>query len=93
VTQDVLFDIDGHVATITLNHPHKLNAVTPEMSGAIIEAVARYNRDDGVRCVVVTGAGPKAFCAGSDIRELDAYDTPWNFRNRPDYCDAIVVTT
>jgi len=37
----------------------------------------------------VTGAGEKAFCAGSDIRELDSYDTPWNFRNRPDYCDAI----
>jgi enoyl-CoA hydratase len=36
----------------------------------------------------VTGSG-KAFCAGSDIAELDTYETPWQFRNRPDYCDAI----
>ena len=38
---------------------------------------------------IITGAGERAFCAGSDIGELDRYDTPWNFRNRPDYCDAI----
>jgi enoyl-CoA hydratase/carnithine racemase len=39
--------------------------------------------------VVLTGAGGKAFCAGSDISELDAYGTAWEFRGRPDYCDAI----
>ena len=89
MTTDVTFERDGQVAIITLNRPQKLNAVTPEMSAAIIEAIAAYNDDDDVRCVIVTGAGPKAFCAGSDIKELDTYDTPWNFRNRPDYCDAI----
>ena len=89
MTNDVLFNVDGQVATITLNRPQKLNAVTPEMSSAIIAAVAEYNVSDKIRCIIITGAGPKSFCAGSDIRELDAYDTPWNFRNRPDYCDAI----
>jgi enoyl-CoA hydratase len=89
MTEDIRFDIDGHVATITLNRPQKLNAVTPEMSKAIIEAVQHCNTDDQVRCVIVTGAGSRSFSAGSDIRELDSYDTPWNFRNRPDYCDAI----
>jgi enoyl-CoA hydratase len=59
------------------------------MSKAIIEAVQHCNTDDQVRCVIVTGAGSRSFSAGSDIRELDSYDTPWNFRNRPDYCDAI----
>jgi enoyl-CoA hydratase/carnithine racemase len=59
------------------------------MSEAVIAHVKRCNDDDAIRVVIVTGAGPKAFCAGSDIRELDAYDTAWNFRNRPDYCDAI----
>ena len=87
--EDVLFSIDGHVATILLNRPQKLNAVTPEMAKAITAATERCNASDEVRCVVVCGAGEKAFCAGSDIRELDDYDTPWNFRNRPDYCDAI----
>jgi len=87
--EDVLFSIDGHVGTILLNRPQKLNAVTPEMAKAITEAMERCNASDDVRCVVVGGAGDKAFCAGSDIRELDDYDIPWNFRNRPDYCDAI----
>ena len=88
-SDDILFSIDGHVATILLNRPQKLNAVTPEMAKAITAAAECCNMSDDVRCVVVGGAGDRAFCAGSDIRELDAYDTPWNFRNRPDYCDAI----
>ena len=89
MSEDVLFSIEGHVATILLNRPRKLNAVTPEMAKTIAAATERCNASDDVRCVVVGGAGDKAFCAGSDIRELDDYDTPWNFRNRPDYCDAI----
>lgn len=89
MTEDVLFSVDGHVAIITLNRPQKLNAVTPEMADAIVAAVAECNESDTIRCVIVTGAGEKSFCAGSDIRELDTYETPWQFRNRPDYCDAI----
>ena len=89
MTTDIAFGVDGHVATITLNRPAKLNAVTPEMAEAIVAHVKACNEDDAIRCVIITGAGERAFCAGSDIRELDSYDTPWNFRNRPDYCDAI----
>jgi len=88
-TEDVSFGVEGPVAILTLNRPQKLNAVTPEMSAAIIAHVKRCNDDDAIRVVIVTGAGQRAFCAGSDIRELDSYDTAWNFRNRPDYCDAI----
>jgi enoyl-CoA hydratase len=86
---DVLFEVAESVATITLTRPAKLNAVTPEMAGALIAHVADCNGRDDVRVVVLTGAGERAFCAGSDIGELDSYDTPWNFRQRPDYCDAI----
>jgi enoyl-CoA hydratase/carnithine racemase len=89
MTNDIAFAVDGFVATITLNRPQKLNAVTPEMSDAIIAHVEQCNTSVDVRCVIVTGAGERSFCAGSDIRELDRYDTPWEFRNRPDYCDAI----
>jgi enoyl-CoA hydratase/carnithine racemase len=89
MTEDVIFSLDGHVATLTLNRPQKLNSVTPEMASALVAAVARINDDDAIRCVVLTGAGERAFCCGSDIRELDRYDTAWNFRNREDYCDAI----
>lgn len=86
---DILFDIAGSIATITLNRPAKLNAVTPEMTDAITAAVRETNDNDTVRAVILTGAGEKAFCAGSDIRELDTYPTAWSFRGRPDYCDAI----
>lgn len=89
MTDDVRFERDGHVAVITLNRPQKLNAVTPEMADAIVSAVGECNESDSIRCVILTGAGERAFCAGSDIRELDDYDTPWQFRNRPDYCDAV----
>ncbi|MEC7257417.1 MAG: enoyl-CoA hydratase-related protein [Pseudomonadota bacterium] len=81
-------NIDGPVATITYNRPDKLNAMTPEMAALMIAAVERCNTDPAVRAVVLTGTG-KAFCAGSDIAELDRYATPWDFRNRPEYCDAL----
>jgi enoyl-CoA hydratase len=89
MSQEVLLEIDGHVAVITLNRPDKLNAVTRDMADAVVAAVRECNDSDQVRCVIVTGAGERAFCAGSDILELDSYKTPWQFRNRPDYCDAI----
>jgi enoyl-CoA hydratase len=89
MTEDVCFEIEGDIAVITLNRPQKLNAVTPEMADAIVAAVKECNDSDTIRCVIVTGAGERAFCAGSDIKELDTYETPWEFRNRPDYCDAI----
>jgi enoyl-CoA hydratase/carnithine racemase len=89
MSDNILVEHDGFVGIITINRPEKLNAVTPEMAAALVAAVTDFNTDDNVRCVVLTGAGEKAFCAGSDIRTLDDYDTAWNFRNRPDYCDAI----
>ncbi|WNO52397.1 enoyl-CoA hydratase/isomerase family protein [Stakelama saccharophila] len=89
MTDNLLFTVNGRVATITLDRPEKLNAATPAMSRAIVAATGECNRNPDIRCVIVTGAGPKAFCAGSDISELDSYETPWNFRNRDDYCDAI----
>jgi enoyl-CoA hydratase/carnithine racemase len=89
MSDNILVSRDGFVGTITINRPEKLNAMTPEMATALVEAVTAFNTDDGIRCVILTGAGEKAFSAGSDIRTLDDYDSAWNFRNRPDYCDAI----
>jgi enoyl-CoA hydratase/carnithine racemase len=89
MSNDILFSFEERVATILLNRPQKLNAVTPEMATMIVEATERCNKSDDVRCVVIGAAGDRAFCAGSDIGELDSYSTPWSFRNRQDYCDAI----
>lgn len=86
---DVRLDIDGPVATLLLDRPAKLNAVTPEMTDEIVRLAERVDRDPNIRVVVLTGAGEKAFCVGSDVAELDQYDTAWEFRNRPDYCDAV----
>ncbi|BDZ64065.1 enoyl-CoA hydratase [Agromyces rhizosphaerae] len=88
-SEHVLLEVDGHVATITLARPEKLNSVTQEMSDALVEVVEWADAADEIRAIVLTGAGERAFCAGSDIRSLDKYATPWEFRNRTDYCDAI----
>jgi enoyl-CoA hydratase/carnithine racemase len=84
MSDNILATRDGMVGVITINRPEKLNAMTPEMAAALVAAVTEFNADDTIRCVVLTGAGEKAFSAGSDIRTLDEYDTPWAFRNRPD---------
>lgn len=89
MSENIIVEREGLVGVITMNRPEKLNAMTPEMATALVAAVEGFNSDDGIRCVVLTGAGEKAFSAGSDIRTLDDYETPWAFRNRPDYCDAI----
>ena len=87
--KEILFDVSDYIALITLNRPHKLNAVTAEMAEQVNAYVLSCNDDANARVVILTGAGEKAFCAGSDIKELDRYANPWIFRNRPDYCDAI----
>ncbi|MEU6784745.1 enoyl-CoA hydratase-related protein [Nonomuraea angiospora] len=86
---DVLIDVDGPVAVVTLNRPAKLNAITPDMAAALRACLARVDADPAIRVAVLTGAGERSFCVGSDIRELDEYATPWEFRNRGDYGDAV----
>jgi E-phenylitaconyl-CoA hydratase len=64
----VLYELDGHVATITYNRPAAMNAINGEMRRDLNEAFSRF-RDDEVAWVgIVTGAG-KAFCAGADLRD------------------------
>jgi enoyl-CoA hydratase/carnithine racemase len=82
-------ELDAAVALVTINRPVKLNSVTQQMSDRLVEVIESLNDDDTVRVVILTGAGERSFCAGSDIRTLDKYATPWDFRNRTDYCDAI----
>lgn len=87
-TDLIVVETAGHVATVRLNRPEKLNAVTQRMSESLVRIVEALNDDPGIRAVVYTGTG-RAFSAGSDISTLDRYATPWEFRNRRDYCDAL----
>ena len=59
--------LDDGVATLTMNRPEALNALSPEMSAGLEEAIPRLARDPSVRAVVLTGAG-NAFCAGGDVK-------------------------
>jgi enoyl-CoA hydratase/carnithine racemase len=87
--EGVRSEVEAAVALVTIDRPAKLNSVTQEMSDRLVEVIEALNDDDAVRVVILTGAGERAFCAGSDIQTLDKYATPWDFRNRIDYCDAI----
>jgi len=60
---------DGRVATITLNRPARMNAISLDMPGEIAAAVDEANRDDGVHVIVLTGAGD-GFCSGYDLVEF-----------------------
>jgi len=65
--EQLLYDVTGGVATVTLNRPEQRNALSTQMLGELVEAMERVRDDDDVRAVVLTGAGDKAFCAGADL--------------------------
>ena len=66
----VLFDTLGRCGLITLNRPAALNALDLDMARGIGEALDRWGNDPSLGCVVIKGAGDRAFCAGGDIRAL-----------------------
>jgi enoyl-CoA hydratase len=72
----VLYEIDGPVGTITLNRPQARNALTFEMYDRVAEICARPSTDGGVKALIVTGAGEKAFAAGTDISLFKDFQEP-----------------
>ena len=64
--QDVLYDVADSIATITLNRPERLNALSADLTSGLAEYLDRAWKDDGVRVVVLTGAG-RGFCSGMDL--------------------------
>jgi enoyl-CoA hydratase len=68
---EVRVERDGHVATVVLNRPEKLNALTRPMWRMLGDAFGALSADDSVRCVVVRGAGERAFSPGNDISEFE----------------------
>jgi 2-(1,2-epoxy-1,2-dihydrophenyl)acetyl-CoA isomerase len=65
--KDIIFEKEGAIATITLNRPEKLNAITQEMRQELPDALEIVTCDDGIRVLIITGAG-RGFCAGDDVQ-------------------------
>ncbi len=78
--QVVLKEIDGHVATLTINRPDKLNALNIETRREMVKALAEMAANDDVRVVIITGAGDKSFVAGADIAEFEGRSPVDQFR-------------
>ena len=65
---DLLYDVSDNIATITLNRPDRLNAISGGMLASFSDAFRDADRDRHVRAIILTGAG-KGFCAGLDLKE------------------------
>ena len=74
MTQFILLEKHGPVTVLTLNRPECLNAWHAPMRAEIVQAIRECGADDGVRALVLTGAGDRAFCAGQDLNEAQNFD-------------------
>lgn len=63
------YDLTDHIATITLNRPEAMNALTRSLYAELEQAFRNAHRDPGVYCVILTGAG-RAFCSGDDVKQI-----------------------
>ena len=67
--QTILYQIAGGVCTITLNRPDVFNAFNEQMKKDVNDALKEAEKDPSARCIVIRGAGEKAFCSGQDLKE------------------------
>ena len=74
--EQILYEVQDHILTLTLNRPDRLNAFTPQMRKELIDAFDQADADDNVRAIIITGAG-RAFCAGADLGTgIETFDYP-----------------
>jgi len=77
----ILYEKSGHVATITMNRPDALNAITVDMIESFAAALQRAQGDSNVRVLIIAGSG-RAFCVGADIRQLQRWEQEPELRAR-----------
>jgi len=65
--ETLIYEVEEHIATLTLNRPERYNAISPEMRTGIRAAFNTANADDEVWVIVFRAVGEKAFCAGADL--------------------------
>jgi enoyl-CoA hydratase len=66
--QILLVETRGHIRLLTINRPERMNALSPELSDALIAAFVEGGADPDVRAIVLTSVGDRAFCAGADLK-------------------------
>ena len=64
---ELLVDVDGYVATLTINRPEKRNALNPEIHAGLVKHIDRFADEGEVRCLIIKGQGDLAFSAGDDL--------------------------
>ena len=79
-TDELLVEQDGHVVTITLNRPERLNAISRPMLAELSAKMVEADKDPDIRCIILTGAG-RGFCSGLDL--IDTSDKMEERTNRP----------
>src|SRR4051812_1721786 len=88
--ETLLWEVEGQVATVTLNRPEKKNAMSWTMFDEIEAAFRRAAADDDVRCVVLTGAGG-AFCSGADLTDAaNSVTSAFEMKDRMRHIHSIV---
>src|SRR4030095_9941611 len=78
----VRVEVAGRVATVTLDRPEALNAISTELALELAAAVEPLGVDPGVGAVVLTGAGDRAFCVGADLKQRAGFDDQGGFVQR-----------
>ena len=78
----VTYERRENLAWVTLNRPDQINAVNDAIRNGLVHALERAEADGEVRAIVLTGAGPRGFCAGADIKESRGSETPVEARHR-----------
>jgi enoyl-CoA hydratase len=71
VSHEVRFERTGAAAVLTVDRPHRRNAIDGPAADALRDGFERFEADDGARVLVLTGAGDQSFCAGADLKALD----------------------
>ena len=74
-TGELLCRVEDRVAVLTLNRPEARNALTWDLKWALLDLIPKLGQDDGVGCLLLTGAGP-SFCAGGDAKNMKKEGTP-----------------
>ena len=75
-SQEILFGVEGQVATITFNRPEAMNAMTWNMYDRLVAYCDELDENDAIRVAILRGAGDRAFVSGTDIGQFRAFTNP-----------------